>query len=587
MDALVPCIQVPMNFGLEYLGSPSHGNLKFLLNDEVLLANSAIMSFNSPVIKKMTVELLQTEIEVKEFSKSAVQCFLEASYSGTLKDISKLNFRDLNKIVHVLEVNWLIGKCSEYFQELTESVRDDNFDEQLFLFDEAMFILKELKKRTFIDVVIKKFTSSAPCTLHFVTRYLRDFSSCSAKYLDVLMELTANQEHILVEALINNMERIGNILDQTSRYILKRLTYKDCSSTYDTVYQYQRLFKKLAELETPTTEDFRLNIRALQQYNKAQKGTKDPMLNTVVPNLFLDFQQLNNINDLEELTTFLIESPTVTNSYIFFDAVFSWLFEKRCDLNIPFALISDEFIEKFADIMQSRGWKPDEKRIDRKSKTPFALISDEFIEKIADIMQSRGWKPLELEYINFTYIYGEFLGDLINKIRNNANMVSGNCFNRIPSKSEYSPEELFARDHDIKFKFKQASITNCSKEGDCGFILQVTAATGKNDDSFNIQLVIDPNFYPDDVHFHRESLLLVEHIHFTFEITLAGKTYRSRSITWHGRPCLDTTEKYWYWGTHCFWKQGETTRSRSREDFLKWVCNHGSTTKIRPVVYTV
>ena len=99
-------------------------------------------------------------------------------------------------------------------------------------------------------------------------------------------------------------------------------------------------------------------------------------------------------------------------------------------------------------------------------------------------------------------------------------MVSGNCFNRIPSKSEYSPEELFAQNHDIKFKFKQASITKCSKEGDCGFILRVTAATGKNDDSFNIQLVIDPNLYPDDIHFHREFFLLVEHIHFTFEITL-------------------------------------------------------------------
>ena len=105
-----------MNFGLEYLGSPSLGNLKFLLKDEVLLANSAIMSFNSPVIKKITVELFQTEIEVKEFSKSAVQCFLEASYSGTLKDISKLNFRDLNKIVHVFEVTWLIEKCLSTFR---------------------------------------------------------------------------------------------------------------------------------------------------------------------------------------------------------------------------------------------------------------------------------------------------------------------------------------------------------------------------------------------------------------------------------------------------------------------------------------
>ena len=46
-----------MNFGIEYLNSPSHDNLKFLLEgDEAQLANSVIMSFNSPVIKTMTFE---------------------------------------------------------------------------------------------------------------------------------------------------------------------------------------------------------------------------------------------------------------------------------------------------------------------------------------------------------------------------------------------------------------------------------------------------------------------------------------------------------------------------------------------------
>ena len=299
-----------------------------------------------------------------------------------------------------------------------------------------MYILDKLKDRTFIDVVIKKYTSSASYTQNFVTNCLRDFSSCSAKYLDVIMELTANQEHVVVEALINNLERTECILDQTSRYILQRLTYKDCSSTYETVYQ--RLFQKLAELETPTTEDFRLIMRALQQYNKVQKEIKDYMSYAALPNLFLDFQQLNNINDLDELATFLIESPMVRNSYIFFDALCNWHFEKRIDI-----------------------------------KTPFVSISDKCIEKFAQTMEIRGWKPLELEYVRRKN--GLYLGGLVDKIRNKASMVSENCSNRILSKSEYSPEELFARDHDIKFKFKQASVTNCSKEGDCGFILRVTA----------------------------------------------------------------------------------------------------------------
>ena len=465
-----------------------------------------------------------------------------------MKDISKLNFRDLNKIAHVFEVNWLIEKCLEYFQELAESVREDNYDEQSFLFDEAMFILDKLKKRTFINVVIKKFTSTATYTQNFVTKYLRDFSSCSSKNLDVIMELTADQENVLLEALINNLERTECTLDQTSRYILQRLTYKDCSSTYETVYQ--RLFEKLAELVNPTTEDFRLIMRALQQYNTVQKKLKNSISYTVLPNLFLDFQQLNNINDLDELTTFLIESPMVRNSYIFFDALCNWHFEKRIDI-----------------------------------KTPFVSISDKCIEKFAQTMEIRGWKPLELEYVRRKN--GLYLGGLVDKIRNKASMVSKNCSNRIPSKYEYSSEELFARDHDIKFKFKQASITNCSKEGDCGFILRVTAATGKIDDSFDIQLVIDPNLYPDDIHYHRESHMLADNIHFTLDITLVGKTHPSAPITWHGRPCQDITDKYWHWGAHGFWKREDTTASKSRGDISKWASCYSSTAKIRPVVFIV
>ena len=100
--ASIPKVQAPMDFGIEYLESPSHGNLKFLLEGEdQLLANSAIMPFNSPVIEKMTIEDGRTTVDAQDFPKDAVQYFLEASYTGTIKNISKLTFRDVNKIAHV------------------------------------------------------------------------------------------------------------------------------------------------------------------------------------------------------------------------------------------------------------------------------------------------------------------------------------------------------------------------------------------------------------------------------------------------------------------------------------------------------
>ena len=130
-----------MDFGVQYLGSPSHSNLKFLLESgEELLANSMIISYNSPVIENLTTNLFQSTIEVQDFSKDAVQCFLEASYSGDVKKISRSNFREVNKMGHVFDVAWIVDRCYKYFKSLTETVKVNNYTEQVFVFEEAMFM---------------------------------------------------------------------------------------------------------------------------------------------------------------------------------------------------------------------------------------------------------------------------------------------------------------------------------------------------------------------------------------------------------------------------------------------------------------
>ena len=176
------------------------------------------------------------------------------------------------------------------------------------------------------------------------------------------------------------------------------------------------------------------------------------------------------------------------------------------------------------------------------------------------------------------------LGGLTDKIRKHLNLVTNEIINLIPSISDYTPEELFARDHVIKFKYRQKSITNCSKEGDCGFVLQVTAATGRYDDSFNIQLVLDPNLYPDDIHFHRESHMLADNLHFTFDVTDSYNIYYNACpVTWCGKPRRDATNKYWCWGTERFYKKGEGSAPPGY--VYNWANINGDTAKIKPAVY--
>ena len=60
---MAPKIKVPANFGVEHINSPVHGNLLLKLRDgQEIRTNSMIMSFNSPVIDKLTTNLFQVKI---------------------------------------------------------------------------------------------------------------------------------------------------------------------------------------------------------------------------------------------------------------------------------------------------------------------------------------------------------------------------------------------------------------------------------------------------------------------------------------------------------------------------------------------
>ena len=511
-----------MNFGVQYLGSPSHSNLKFLLESgEELLANSMIISYNSPVIEDLTTNLFQSTIEVQDFSKDAVQCFLEASYSGDVKKISRSNFREVNKMGHVFDVAWIVDRCYKYFKSLTETVNVNNYTEQVFVFEEAMSMFTKLKKRNFVELVVKKFTSLTTCTEQFVPKYLSEISSCSTTTLDVIIEMTGKEEYILIQVLVNHLENNNCVIDPNTRYILENVTFSSCEAAHKPLYL--ELIEKLESIDSPSKEDFKLIVGLLKRFYSASSQSQE--LEVVkkagsAPYLFHNFQQLQDIDDLETLATFLEESPLVTSSYSFYDAVFCWLFYKfDVHSNDPFVTITNQFVTKFSDIMKSRGWDP---------------LPREYI-------------CIDTDYKNYSPVFGDFTA----KILKNGHMVTEDksSYNRIVSASEYTPDALFSRNHDIKFQYKQSEFA-CYREGHCGFILRVTAASGELDDSFNIQLVTDPDLYLDDLHFHEETSSVIGDFHLALDIKSSGNYHKDTPITWYGKPCKDATSRYWCWGAN-------------------------------------
>ena len=222
---MAPIVQVPMDFGVKYLGSPSHGNLKFRPQEGgEIPANSMIISYNSPVIESLTTDLMQTSIDVDDFSKDAVQCFVESCYSGDLRKITKTNFRDANKMSNVFEVSWLVKRCCEFFETAVNELDTENFEDNCYLFEEALYMWVTLKNKNFVEIVIKKFSSEVvKCDQFFVPRYLADLSSRTARELNLIIEVIGENKHVLVQVLIDHLGKNPTSIDANSRHLLENV----------------------------------------------------------------------------------------------------------------------------------------------------------------------------------------------------------------------------------------------------------------------------------------------------------------------------------------------------------------------------
>ena len=546
---MAPKVQVPMDFGVKYLGSPSHSNLKFRLQDgKEIPANSVIISYNSPVIDSLTTDLLQTSIDVDDFGKEVVQDFVTSCYSGELQNISKDTLREMNKMSCVFEVSWIADRCVKFFKTLVDELDSENYEDQLYVFEEAMYMLLTIKKKNFMELVVDKFsTEIAICDQFFVPQYLTDISSRSQKQLSFIIEIVQKHKHILMGVLIENIERNPSNIDANSRFLLKNVSFAVCNKTHKPLYQ--KLVDSLAAIESPSKEDYMLMVNLFRRSEQTLSALQIQDF-CEVPNLSLGFKPINDHDDFAELLNFLLDSPLVTNSYIFFDAVYFWLFQFRKEANT----------------------------------TNESYSIDYFTEIFAEGIAKRGWSPLPVDYIA-SLRTRSYLGGLQNDLMDNhPHLTTMTGYRSVRSISDYTPCEFFSRDHDIKFLFETHTSTySCDRIGSCGFILRVSSMSGRlendsTENSFNIKLLVNPELYPYDLHFHSEFVSAVN-MHFAINVDDNG----DYPVTWCDKPSRDGTGDYFCWGVHHFYKKG--AGSSPVDDPHEWFAYKGDEVSIRPVVY--
>ena len=272
---MAPKVQVPCDFGREYINVPEHCNLTLKLqNGEDYLVNSVLMSYNSPEIKRLTTELHQTSLAMDDFDEKAVYCFVDALYTGGIEMMNTDVFTDVFKMGQVFEVSWLLSRLSDYFENLVirrdtvnSSSNDAVYRNVRSLFEMAITILSQGSKKQpmFVDIFINSLFEKGDKS-EFVTRLISetDLNNLSKSKVTQILQMVGDESVILVEGLLKSFRNhpYNRPLSEELKFLLK--------SNLTGCYQKRRelfneLFDVLDGIESLTKDDLRFLNRINRQ----------------------------------------------------------------------------------------------------------------------------------------------------------------------------------------------------------------------------------------------------------------------------------------------------------------------------------
>ena len=289
---MAPKVQVPCDFGREYINVPEHCNLTLKhQNGEDYLVNSVLMSYNSPEIKRLTTELHQTSLAMDDFDEKAVYCFVDALYTGDIEIINTDVFTGVFKMGQVFEVAWLLNRLSGYFENLVKcrdtvssSSNDAVYRSVKSLFDMANVILSQgsKKQQVFIDIFINSLTEKSDKS-EFVTRFIGeiDLNNLSKSRVEQILQMVGDESDILVGGLLKSLNNhaYNRPLSEELKYLLNVCNLASCYHKRRDLFN--ELFEMLDGIESLTKDDLRflnrINRQCLNEISNLVRNDQNPI----------------------------------------------------------------------------------------------------------------------------------------------------------------------------------------------------------------------------------------------------------------------------------------------------------------------
>ena len=515
---MAPKVVVPADFGIENLHSQFHGNVVLKLQGgEDMKANSLILSYHSSVFVHLFLELQQSVLEMEDFVGEAVKSFLGALYSGEIQLVRHL-FRDVNKLCHVFKVEWLSGRCWDYFTGLVGGVSvHTDYQTLLFLFEEARFCMRVMKCDKFVDLVVQKICGLENRAEIFVQPYMKNYSELETSQLDLMIQITKyDNPKFLLKIMKTNLENEGGVFNKASRYLLENVDLCKCIAD-DGVF-FEELFDVLDSATKSSDSDaflvnklYRKSVRELKKTQPACSSglstsalsvSENPLRSPEIPNIFCSFAPFRKVNP-QEFLDLTGESPLVMNLYMLIEGFVAFQYNSNFEV-----LLTPNMVHKIEQIRRKREW---------------SRISPEFLEL---------WHDNDVKEVKTIKENGYDLTSKEESVRRIGRTVG--LDNEITMINKCKVRDLFYCSQSFAFYFKHPNTRDCNLPGKCGFLLKFTPdkKSGKPH-KFKVNLCLDQQKYPEGLHIHSE-FVKAEKIHLVPLIELnCGMRYYLATFTWN------------------------------------------------------
>ena len=161
-----------------------------------------------------------------DFSKEAVDCFVEGMYTGEVEKLKKHIFEDVNKMAHVFNVSWLTTRCLKFYKTDVLNFEKNSYDEMLFACEIASRAHYNLKQSNYVSCFVRNMTTRNIGKMIFLQRYMADVAELSRRQIDMSIAVAESNSKLLISILTFHLTYVLKCksLDGNSLYLLKNLS---------------------------------------------------------------------------------------------------------------------------------------------------------------------------------------------------------------------------------------------------------------------------------------------------------------------------------------------------------------------------